>query len=918
MPSDTPFFRIRWTLRATRPATLHTHQNAILYALLCDAARGDAAEGPMHMPEGLLLDAPEVGRDHLNTGEEFAFGATLIEADEAQAAKRLHKLSAGLSRLGKVAPKKAVALGGNFDLIDVRDLVAGCAVSPGGKFAALPRQVLSDELEAVLPLLNQPITLRFLSPLRLELPGDVAAEGHRYADGSAVIVGQLLRAVQKRLSALGIQRAPNEPETPFSDDEIELVENRLVWLDLEYGRTKARKSLGGSLGRLRIVVKNPIALAALVWAQHARLGKNLHFGFGRYRIEELGPDRTECPRAAGLLEIALGHVRAIAMAQDQELETIRFCLAAEGVRSGTYQPSPPQRVVLRTPGGGERELQIPPRQDRALQRLLLARLGPAFDKLFETSSYAWRRGLNREAAARRIERLVNDGWVFAVRADFDQFFDSIPHAKLGDRLEAWVGDDRAIAAIMAFVRTGRPEGVGIPTGAPLSPLLGNMFLDDFDERIELSGGRLVRYADDFLILCKSREAAERLFEFSKHLAAGLLLKLNDDSAVLDLREAFDFLGFQFRFVESWKYGGPAGPQRVRELGWKDADRTPSPLSVPLPGETADGAFSGVVVAGPGVERIDVVADRLQIIPADATAEQQFPLESLDRLILIGAAAFAPDAPGKLLRSGVPVQFVSEFGWPLGELSADLPDDPAAITAQCRAAADPLLALQIAIPLVRVKLLNFRALLAAFSPNDSANLSRMAEMADGTKTAPSLESLRGIEGAGAALWYRCLPKFLGPGFRFPGRVSPDANDPVNVLLNIGYTILYRHLIAACRSAGLSPSVGFLHASTSRYAALAADLQEPFRHVVERAVILATRRLKPTQFLPKEDGPHALVLEHHASKMFHAILQRSLRTSVVARGQTDSRAWLGQFLNTARALRRRLTDPDATTWEPFEHP
>lgn len=915
MREETPFHRVRWTIRARSSCCLHTFQNAILYAALCEAAR-DEARGP-HMPEGLLLDAPEIGRIELSRGEGYAFGATLIEADSERAARRLHDLSAGLARLGAAKSEKPVALGGNFDVVKVEDLTAGATVSPGDPFKPISRAVMIDQFNRVERFVGQPITLRFISPLRLELPESEAARGHRFADATALIPGQLLRAVQKRLTALGIRRSASAPDPPFDDSAVTLLENCLVWLDLQYGRRVRRRSLGGALGRLRIALHDPLALAALVWGQYARVGRNLHFGFGRYRIEELGPDPTACRRAVSLLDLALAPARVAAAAADHDLPLEQFRAAADELRAGVYRPDRPNRVVIRDRDGGVRELLVPVRRDRALQRLLLARLEPACDRLFETSSFAWRTGLSREAAARRIERLANAGWVFAARADFDRFFDSVPHRLLEDRLQAWLGEDACVAALMTFVRSGIAGEVGLPTGAPLSPLLGNLFLDRFDELVARDGGRLVRYADDFLVLTRTRAEADLLHRRASDLAAELALQLNDDAAVIDLREPFTFLGFEFRLEDRWQYGGPTGPRRVRELGWKDADRTPSPLALALPGESAEAAPSGVLLVGQGVERIDVVGDNLVLALTTSGAEQQHPVSGVERLVVLGPVPFTADAPGKLLRAGVPVQFVSEGGWPLGELSAEPADDPEAVAAQCRAAADPSARLRLAVPLVRAKLRNFAALAAAVSP-ESPVAARLRELADSTSAAASLDALRGLEGAGAAIWYRLLPGVLGSGFRFTARVAPDAADPVNALLNIGHTMLYRHAVAACRAVGLSPAIGSLHSATPRFAALAADLQEPFRHLVERAVILATRRLKPNQFIPQDDGPYRLALQHHADKTFHAILQRSWRAVVVGRGQTDPRAWLGQLIATARGLKRHLLDPTGSPWEPFEHP
>lgn len=565
MSADTPFVRVRYLLRARAPIALHPWQNAVLYALLADAARGARADGSTQVPDTLMLDAPEVARDRVAEGGTFAFGATIVEPDAGRASKLVHTLADGLARVGRTAPKKPVALGGNFDVIEVRDLVTGAALAPGAPLRPLSFASVVAEYERLLPKLGAPITLRFLSPLRLELPAADADEGHRYADGSRLIAGQLLRAVRKRLAAVGMRRDSAEPDAPFADSAVALAENRLVWLDLGYGPQDRRKSLGGALGRVRLTVTDAAALAALVWGQYARVGRNLHFGFGRYRIEELGDDPTACPRAASPLDLAFTPDALAHSASEHDLDAAELRRAADAVRAGTYTPAPPHRVVLREADGGTRELHVPARGDRALQRLMLARLTPAFDKLFETSSFAWRKGLSRESAARRIERLVADGWAFAVRADFDRFFDNVPQDLLRDRLEAWLGDDATANAVLAFVRSGCPNGVGVPTGAPLSPLLGNMLLDRFDEDVERAGGRLVRYADDFLVLTRTRETADALHARCRALASDLLLQLNDGAAVLDLREPFEFLGFVFRHETNWRYDGPTGPRRVQDL-----------------------------------------------------------------------------------------------------------------------------------------------------------------------------------------------------------------------------------------------------------------------------------------------------------------------------------------------------------------
>ena len=921
--ADTPLFRVRWVLRARKEWSLHSHQYAILYALLCEAARGGEPDGPPHLPDGLLLEAPEQCRVHYEPGDKFAFGATLFEPDLARASKLLHRISAGLVRLGRQAPKRPVGLGGNFDLVEVEDLVTGGSLKPGDPFTPLSLNTLAVELQRVMELAALgPFTLRFESPLRLERPNAEACDGHRYADGNAFDPGQFLRAVQRRMAAVGLRRQGEVNDPLFTDDVIALEENRLVWLDLEYGKREQRKSLGGALGRVRVHVRDSTAAVALGWGQYTRVGRNLHFGLGRYRIEELGVDPTACRRAVPLLACCLAPGPVSRAAHEHGLDPATLRQAAAALRQGSYTPGKPHQVVLQQPDGDNRELSIPPLQDRALQRLLVAGLGPAIERLFETSSFAWRRGLSRDSAAQRIAKLVRDGWRLAVRADFDRFFDRIPRALLRDRLEAWLGDDAAAAAILAFVTRGSAPGadpgVGISTGAPLSPLLGNMLLDRFDEVVEQEGGRLVRYADDFLILARTKEDADRLHRRSQELAAQLLLELNADSAVIDLAEPFEFLGFRFEREERWEYNGPAGPRRVEDLGWKDANRSPSPLTIQLPGEVLQPVVgSGVVVVGPGPVTLDVTASVLRIEGAVQGPAQEVPISGVEHLVLLGPVQWTADAPGKLLRAGLVTHLVSEGGWPLGTLLGHPVDDPESLTAQCLLAGTPARALALAIPLVRAKLCNFAALAGALGGPGVPLAAQLRELADRCARAGSLQSLCGLEGSGAAAWYRQFPEFLGRGFTFHGRVAPDATDPVNVLLNMGHTMLYQHAAVACRAVGLSPAVGLLHQGDGRYAALAADLQEPFRHLVERAVILASRQLKPTQFETREDGPYPLVLDHHAAQRFHALLQKSWAAGVTGRGQTEPRPWLSQMISTARGLRRALLDPE-TTWEPFQHP
>ena len=126
------------------------------------------------------------------------------------------------------------------------------------------------------------------------------------------------------------------------------------------------------------------------------------------------------------------------------------------IAEGTYEPHVPAVVEI----GVEpkrRQLRIPSRRDRVLQRLVLEQLGPALDSIFETSSFAWRRGLGRHSSAKEISKAFRQGYRYAVNSDFDRFFDTIDHGLLEDRLRAYVGDAATVDLILRWVRASPTE-----------------------------------------------------------------------------------------------------------------------------------------------------------------------------------------------------------------------------------------------------------------------------------------------------------------------------------------------------------------------------------------------------------------------------------------------------------------------------
>lgn len=230
---------------------------------------------------------------------------------------------------------------------------------------------------------------------------------------------------------------------------------------------------------------------------------------------------------------------------------------ARALREGSYQPSAVKRVWIPKPGSRseKRPLGIPTVRDRVVQKALLATLEPVFERDFAQQSYGFRPGRSCKQALRRVDHLLREGYEWVVDADLKSYFDTIPHERLMERVEEKISDGRVLELIGRYLKQGVLEGMrewepemGTPQGAVISPLLSNIYLDPLDHLMEESGIEMVRYADDFVLLCKSGSEAERALRLVTEWTIEAGLKLHPEKTrIVDVREpgGFDFLGYHF-------------------------------------------------------------------------------------------------------------------------------------------------------------------------------------------------------------------------------------------------------------------------------------------------------------------------------------------------------------------------------------
>lgn len=994
LPLRSAVVTLRW-LEDSAPAFFHQPALAAFLRHLAGSPEG--------YERHIRFDAPESGRIGYRAGEHYRFSLVCLAGGEPI----LQTLLDNLARLPHSSPRteRPLPFRDNCVLAALHDAFSARPVSSFDELSVYDFATLSQEAELWRGFGR--LSWQFLSPARLlkdkSRRGEAKGEA-RFSRGladvdAALLSDRLYDGLAELVRARGLATPPR-----LAAPAMEMVHGHLFWMDAAYSDADGNShTMGGMSGRLELSFPEPPPaewLRLAILGQYAGFGQRTAFGFGRFRLES--PEggfsyRRAWPAASlltrareeGNLAEAWKHVRAkreskrlqtrqadpqdwdgdeeavFAPADEagqdwEEMPLERLQLALDRALQGGYLPPPLFGLVLDSPSGALRPLAVPPFFDRVLQRAVAQVLAPALEAAQHRHSYGFRAGRSRFNARDAVQAASREGYGWVYESDIDDFFDSVDRGRLEVRLRALYGEDPLVDLLLAWL--GRPveyqgqlieRQAGLPQGSPLSPAMANLMLDDFDSDMEVLGFRLIRFADDFVVLCKSPEQAESAHRAATASLAEHGLDLNPGKTrIAATAEGFRYLGYLFvndlavdvsghrsrtpgqptvpphswlarlgarppqptaayakgetpSRAEASAYGPLAKTQAPAAAGREDA-RPQQQAEIERPSQFGEMDDFGQLLCVTGEHAtLSTHADRLRV-ERDGQTLHDLPWNHVQAVVLFGPHTLTTPAMHAALAQGVPVHFAGTAGAYHGVLWTGRPAEAGCglWLRQANLLADPALCLALAKEIVTARIRHLRETLRLRGESGAAE--RLKTRLDAVAQAVDLASLNGLEGSATREFFQAMAGLLTPEWNFTGRNRQPPRDPANALLSFGYTLLRGYVETLLHVDGLLPWLGFYHQAHGRHATLASDLMEPFRHLVERTVLTSIQRheIKPQDFFIRADG--ACMMQKEVRRHFLGQLLDRFNTPVAAYGEeralTPVRHIHNQNLSLIRWLQR----------------
>lgn len=601
--------------------------------------------------------------------------------------------------------------------------------------------------------------------------------------------------------------------------------------------------INGCAGKLYLKGRWHGLLPFLILGTELHAGADITFGRGYYKID---PDSHGCfdffPNQKGLIPV----IRDVLERYDDALETLATegafpfqeeTLAAElcnAIREGTYAPSPNTAFFIPKKDGSQRIVERLEFRDLIVQQYLLGILTDPFDRMFEEGSIGFRRGMSREKAISLVQEAVREGYVYVIESDIESFFPSVDLNLLIGMIEEALPSKEILlkALIKKTVFAGYTQNGayherirGLAQGSPLSPLLANLYLDSFDEEVQGWDVRMIRYADDFIIMVRSREEAETILSRAEQLLSFLHLAIKKEkTAIKPFAEGFDFLGMTFD-MES-----PTGMGGSEEELWNRAFKKPLYLTEPYLFLSLNGE---AIAIKKGKETIETL-----------------PLRRISEIMVMEKTVFSTALLARCCANKIPFTIALNSGYYITTIKPDSKQyyEVAFGHAQKYAALSDSDILCIAKEFAAGKLNNYITLFRQrHQKQPPLVVKELRHYMQCIYAASDRDQVRGFEAAAAKRVYQAMNDCIENDFfriRKRERKKPDA---INSLMNFSSYLLFSRINATVRGVGLNPYLGFLHHSEDTYESLVCDIEELFRARIDRLIL----RVVNLKIITKED-------------------------------------------------------------------
>ena len=829
------FFRL--TFKVLRPITdLQFYTGVYWSAMLRDWVRPYT---PMSLADIHLYPIPrQNGVTEYHPGDIVGLDLASSSAALSITTAMLEDELSGKSRARDASSHQHFVPGESIELIDYQALHTG-ELEPGCEY-------LEQELQELRTC--ESLDLIFHSPLRMK-PGTEKEGYNRFLDPLSL---------DSRLFFTAFCR---EMELPIAvTDFPELIEKGFIWMDVHY-----TKSLGGIVGAMRI--KTPAQenlLRALIWGQYTGLGKNRSFGFGFYCIRESrGFRSTRPPGEQGILfgratsksnlRAALEELKASSPGPDN-IAKEDLCSAGKAyllnaqkqMLQGTLPPGEGLIFRKKTHSGGFRLIKVANMSERHMLLAILRQVEAAVDSLLSPACYSYRRGRDYHQAARAVFNSFKRGFASGIKADISAFFDSIPHQAMALLLEGLFYGDQIAGLISSNLLNGT---LGIPQGNPLSPLLSNLYLIPFDRAMMQQKWHLIRYADDFCALADSEHKESLNVGFISELLGQLKLSLSaDKSNSFDANSKINYCGYSIDRAQM---------QKIKEQKARDDYYG---CGVP--------AFQEDIVKGKPLyltfrdtyARLDNNSIQIQ----NDEGGKLYSLKEISRIVIIGKPRVSAGLIQQAIIRGKPVSFLSITGKALGGFAQNRK------MRSVRELYNPVTrdwdcyAISFARGVVAAKIHNQRMVLRQHRIDEQ----KLKELELSLPQIRDYDSLRGKEGAASALYWNHYRKLVEP-MSFPRRAYHPPEGPVNCLLSLGYSILYYRLAECLMAMQINPWEGIFHEARGMHMALASDMIEPFRFLVDRIVLsmIHNKQITTEDFIRSEYSSYERLSSEAMRKYIH---------------------------------------------------